>query len=120
VSSDDETGRMLRAQWLSALEEIADLELQRRMWLDPANTNPHWSYIEFVCSYPDADQLTGARSKGWLSPAEAELLPDFGRTLLAHHAPTGNDFDNEAVLKDPAWHTVSRAAQHALAALSSR
>jgi hypothetical protein len=68
VPANDETGKNLRAQWLGALGQIADLELQHRTWLDPANRNPHWSYIEFVCCYPDADQLEDGQQKGWLCP----------------------------------------------------
>jgi len=108
---DDETGKALQAQWLSALDELADLELQRRTWLDHTKRNPHWSYIEFVCSYPDADQLKFAQAKGWLSPAAAKILIEFGDILFAHKSPTGSDFDSEAVLSDPVWHEVVRAAQ---------
>jgi hypothetical protein len=109
--ANDETGKILRAQWLGALDEIADLELQRRTWLDPANRNPHWSYIEFVCRYPDADQLKDGQRQGWLSPAEAKILLEFGQVLIAHKSPTGDDYDNEAIVDDPAWHKVVRAAQ---------
>jgi hypothetical protein len=119
TSANDQTGKVLREQWPAFLDDIADLELQRRTWLDPANRNPHWSYIEFVCSYPDADQLKDGRNKGWLSPAEAEILLEFRQVLVAHKAPTGNAFDNEAVLNDPAWHDVVRAAQLAQQAIAS-
>ena len=43
VSANDETGKILRTQWLHALTELADLDLQRRTWLDLTNKNPHWS-----------------------------------------------------------------------------
>lgn len=115
----NETGQALRTLWLGALAEIADLDLQRRTWLNPANTNPHWSYVEFVCSYPDADQLREGREKGWLSPAESQILLDFEQRLSAHQSPTGNDYDNEAILNDPAWHSVVQAAQKALLDLSA-
>src|SRR4051794_22061446 len=110
MAEEDATGRSLRTQWLAALDEIADIELQRRMWLDPANTNPHWSYVEFVCSFPDNDQLADAHKRGWLSSSEADILVKFGRALFAHQSPTGKDFDHEAVLNDPAWHDIVRAA----------
>jgi hypothetical protein len=119
VSTNDETGKILRAQWLGALAEIADLELQRRTWLDPTQRNPHWSYIEFVCCYPEENRLRDAREKGWLSPAETAILLEFGQLLLTHKSPTGNDFDHEAVLNDPAWHAVVRAAQLAQQSLAT-
>jgi hypothetical protein len=87
------------------------------MWLDVKNTNPHWSYIEFVCSYPDDDQLDDARNKGWLAAGEVKILNEFRQVLMAHDAPNDNDWDNGAVLNDSAWHTVVDAAQKATASL---
>jgi hypothetical protein len=113
-----DTGQLLRRDWLAHLKDIADLDLQRRTWLDPTKTNPHWSYVEFVCTYPDADQLKSAQERGWLSAAETKILSEFGRTLFAHESPTGSDWDNEAILNDPAWHEVVRSAQMALQELA--
>jgi hypothetical protein len=112
--SDPEAGQILRTEWLSHLSDLADIELQRRTWLDPNNRNPHWSYIEFVCSYPGTRQLYDAQAKGWLAPHEAHVLLDFRRILVAHKSPTRNDYDNEAVLNDPAWQSVVLAAQKAI------
>ncbi len=108
---DEVVARRLRCYWFSSLREISDLALQRRRWLDPANRNPHWSYIEFVCSYPDHDQLADAHARGWLTAAEFRIMSEFLQTLSAHSAPTGDDHDNAAVLDDPAWHAVVTAAQ---------
>jgi hypothetical protein len=112
--SDLETRQIIRRNWLCALEEIADLELQRRTWVDPTNTNnPHWSYIEFICSYPSSEELADAPKKGYLSLREAEILTDFRRILVSHKPPAGDAWDNEAVLNDPAWHQVVAAARNA-------
>ena len=108
------TSDVLRDIRFGSLREIADLELQRKTWLDPTNTNPHWSYVEFVCSYPDDDQLTDGQDNGWLSPTEARVLSEFRKILVAHQSPTGDHVDNAAVLNDPAWHEVVRQAQAAL------
>jgi len=116
---EDDTGEALRKWWFQVLSEIADPDLQRRTWLDLQNTNPHWSYVEFVCSYPNDEQLADARNKGWLSPTEAEILEGFRRILEAHKAPNGRDWNNEAVLDDPAWHRVVEAAQKAKAELAA-
>jgi hypothetical protein len=93
--------------------EISDLELQRRTWLDPANRNPHWSYVEFVCSFPGDDQLDDAKRHGFLSAEEHAILIDLNRALIRHKAPGGDDYDNEAVLHDPAWHAVAAQADEA-------
>ena len=111
--TDGETGQLLRENWYRSLNEISDLSLQRRMWLDPENTNPHWSYIEFVCTYPDDDQLQEAHERKWLSADETKILMNFGRILLNYKCPHGNTFDNEAILNDPAWHMIVRVAQAA-------
>ncbi|MHC2255182.1 hypothetical protein ACVILK_004874 [Bradyrhizobium embrapense] len=116
--TNEETGRLVRKIWWSSLDEIGNLDLQRRTWLDPNNKNPHWSFVEFVCSYPDTDELEAGQKKGWLSPAEATILIEFGKTLAAHKSPAGNDYDNAAILDDPAWHDVVRSAQQALQKLT--
>ena len=40
------------------------------MWLDPENSNPYWSYIEFVENFPDIGQLADAHTRGWLNAHE--------------------------------------------------
>jgi hypothetical protein len=107
-----ETQSTLRRQWFSSVKEISDIELQRRTWLDPTNRNPHWSYIEFCCSYPAADQLHDGRHKGYLRADEFELLQELRDALTAHKAPGGNDYDNAVVLNDPAWLSVVVLAKH--------
>jgi hypothetical protein len=105
--------------WFEALREIADLDLQRQRWLDPANSNPHWSYVEFVCKYPDSDQLMDGSRRNYLSPAEATVLQEFGEMLYAHKSPNGNNYNHEAILNDPAWQEVVRAAGAALKRLEA-
>ena len=113
-TADNETRQILRRNWFSALVEIADLQLQRRTWLNSTNANnPHWSYIEFACSYPDNEQLAEGLEKGYLLPREAEILIAFGRVLMGYKPPKGDAWDNKAVLNDPAWHLVVKAAQKA-------
>jgi hypothetical protein len=103
----------LRTSWFSSVAEIADLDLQRRTWLDKANRNPHWSYVEFVCSFPQEDQLEHAHREGWLSKRELGILSDLRRILLSHAAPCGDDYDHARILDDPNWHAVAAAAEHA-------
>ena len=103
----------LRTSWFSSVSEIADLDLQRRTWLDMTNRNPHWSFIEFACSYPDRDQVSQARREGWLSAEESRALNDL-RLILDGYSPPGDyPYDNAAVLADPAWRSVVDAADRA-------
>jgi hypothetical protein len=111
------TRSTLREQWWESLSEIADLALQRRKWLDPQSANPHWSYIEFACSYPDALMLREAETNGILSSSEATIFLKFGQVLNAYLAPHGNDYGHQAILNDPAWHKVVKAAKVAMETL---
>ncbi len=40
-------------------------------------------------------------------------MSELRQTLLAHSDPQGDDYDNAAVLDDPAWHAVVTAAERA-------
>ncbi|HTT81318.1 MAG TPA: hypothetical protein VMF86_16725 [Stellaceae bacterium] len=113
MDGDVEVGKQLRQNWFQSVQELSDLELQRRTWLNTSNTNPHWSYIEFVECYPLPDQLEDALDQGWLSRREFEVLTELGRLVGLHAAPSGDDFNNAAVLDDPAWHRVAAAAARA-------
>src|SRR5690242_9515175 len=113
VTTDRSVAGQLRSGWFCLVSEIADLGLQRRMWLDPTNDNPHWSYIEFTCSYPDPDQLLQARREGWLGTSEHQILAALGQAIDAYAPPRDDDYDNAAVLADPAWHRVVEAADQA-------
>ena len=117
--ADDVIRQRLRTIWFEALKEIGDLDLQRERWLDPNNTNPHWSYVEFVCCYPTPDQLMDGSRKGYLSPAETIVLQDFGKILYAHKTPNEDDYDHKSILNDPAWHEVVVAAAATLQRLEA-
>jgi hypothetical protein len=115
ATPDDETRQIIRRNWFYALGEIADIELQRRTWLDLTNTdNPHWSYVEFIESYPRDDELLDGLEKGYLSPQEADIFADFRRIKAAYKPPSGKNWDHAAILNDPAWHRVVQAAQRAV------
>lgn len=111
---DETLAPRLRGCWFSSVQEISDLDLQRRQWLDPANSNPHWSYIEFVESYPSSGQHRDALTRGWLSEHEFNVLSDLRQRLSEHSAPQGDDYENAAVLNDPAWHAVVASAQRTI------
>ena len=108
-----EVERQLRLDWLSSVNEIADLGLQRRSWLDPLVRNPHWSYVEFCESFPKLDQLEGAREEGWLKQSEYEILSELRRAIHAHTPPSGKDYDHAVILADPAWQAVVAVAERA-------
>ena len=108
--TDDAIARRLCCNWFSSVRELADFDLQRRTWLVPTNRNPHWSYIEFVNSYPDEEQLIDAQVRGWLTAPEFDALNELKRTIEAYSAPGAEDYDNAAVLDDPTWRAVIQTA----------
>ena len=115
---DANTWKILRDQWWKSLEELADLELQHR-WLDTENANPHWSYVELACTYPDAEMIQEAEKEGGVSPEEAKIFLSFGRTLTAYRAPNGDDYGHAEIFCDPAWRKITEAAETALQALGT-
>ena len=113
LKADEAVAGQLRSWWFCLVYEISDIGLQRRTWLDRTNRNPHWSYVEFVASYPDHDQILHARQQGWLTAREFEILYEFRRILIAYAPPGDNHYDNAAVLDYPAWRSVVEAAERA-------
>jgi len=112
-----------RLQWLECLRDFADLDLQCRMWLDSSNTNPHWSFVEFMCTYFN-DTLhqrdySWALGQGLVTPEEAEAVASLHQALVGYDAPNGDDFDNLAVLRDPAWRAITVEAARSLEHLSA-
>ena len=40
-----------RENWLISINELTDYNLQKTSWLNKETKSPHWSYVEFMCSY---------------------------------------------------------------------
>ena len=106
VSDASDFRRAWRLRWWGCLSDFADIDLQRRRWLDPENTNPHWSYVEFMCSYFNdllCDQgYDWASNEGLVTKEEVQAVAALHGLLDRHAAPQGDDYDNEKVLNDPA------------------
>lgn len=114
-----------RASWLSSIQEIADLEMQRATWLNPHNGNPHYSFVEYIEVYFD-DLALGdvgggyaARiAEGLLSDEEAAAASRLHALLDRYESPT-DDYDHRAILEDPEWHRVVGAVREVQASLSA-
>lgn len=113
MTSQTDVTDQLRRMWFLSIYELSNIDLQRRTWLDRSNTNPHWSYVEFVEMYPQPEQLSHALNHGWLSTQEFEILQKFRGLLESHTPPAGDFYDHDAILADPAWHAVAEAAESA-------
>lgn len=112
-----------RMRWLSSIKDFADEETQRRVWPDPANTNPHYSFVECFCCYFDDldlsdDGYARALDEGLVSEAEVAAVADFHNFTDTYESPT-DDYDHQAILMDANWTEVVALAKRAQAALLS-
>ncbi len=113
-----------RANWLTSVQELADLEMQRATWLNPNSGNPHYSFIEYVTVYFNDLSLDEANG-GYTARIAENLLSDVEAAaasrlhfLLDSYRPPTDDYDHHAILEDPSWHSVAAAAKEAQALLS--
>ena len=101
------TKEIWRQRWLDSINELTSLELQEKAWLDPANENPHWTFVEFMSSYFDDlfinETYSDLIDKGWLTQVEYEIIKDWHNSLDTYESPDKNDYDNSAILKDQKW-----------------
>lgn len=96
-----------REKWLGCINKLTSLDLQKKSWLDRTHTNPHWSFAEFMCNYFDDlaidDNYKDTLDKGWVTSQEFEIIKDWHEALDKYDSPKNDDYDNEAILKDPKW-----------------
>jgi hypothetical protein len=123
MNDDLEWRRNWRANWLSSIQEFADDETQRLLWLDTANTNPHFSFVEYLSCYFDGLCLSDygyewAIKQSFVSEQEAEAVAAFHEIADAYRSPT-DDYDHQAILADPKWQDVVATAKQAQAKLLS-
>ena len=113
MTSDDK--KIWRERWLGCINELTSLDLQKKSWLDKTHTNPHWSFVEFMCSYFDDlsidDNYKYQIDNGWLTDQELEIIKDWHEALDKYNAPKNDDYDHEAILKDPKWLDILQSGQ---------
>lgn len=121
MSDHGERRRNWRVNWLGSIQEFADGDGQRRMWLDPTNTNPHFSFVECMSCYFDGLALSDggyswARIQGLVSDPESAAVQSFHALAEAYRSPS-SDYDHRAILDDPSWAEVVAAAKQSQIAL---
>jgi hypothetical protein len=111
-----------RNRWLSCINELTSLELQRKSWLDKSNTNPHWTFVEFMCSYIDDlgidNNYKYQLNEGWILKSEYEIIKSWNELLNKYNSPTNDDYDVEAILADKDWQLIVKEGQKAKNELS--
>ena len=99
-----------RNQWLLAIFELTSIEYQKKTWLDLANTNPHYSFTEFMCFYFD-DLLVDIPypdyvRNGWVNEEEYLIIKKWHELLDNYDAPKNQGAENTAVINDPKWNEI--------------
>lgn len=89
------------------IKDLTNLEYQKRTWLDPNNTNPYYSFIEFMCSYFDDLNISVGYEKlidkGLVTQMEFDSIAEWNNSLFEYDSPNKDDYDNKSVLNDPKW-----------------
>jgi hypothetical protein len=119
MTDEEDQRHNWRLMWLSSIQAFSDSETQRTRWLDPAERNPHFSFVECMCSYFDDARLSedDAYQKrlatGILGEEEVAAVAEFHAIAKQYKSPSDDDWDSKAVLEDVKWQAVVDAAQRA-------
>jgi hypothetical protein len=115
----------MRDEVIGAVQALADLEYQRRVWIrqelpqpgyyDDLTVNIHILYDDTRVLEEPADTVGDVLR----SDAEAAAMVPMRDQLDALFERYGTDLSDEEYLNTPEWPGVVRAAQHALAALTA-
>lgn len=109
------TREMWRERWLDSINELASLDLQIKSWLDKENSNPHWSFVEFMCTYFDdlslEDNYHYARNNGWITTQEFGIIREWHEALDKYNSPHNDDYDHEGILHDQKWLAIVEIGQ---------
>lgn len=111
-----------RSRWLSCLNELTSIKLQQKSWVDKSNTNPHWSFVEFMCSYFDDlaidNQYEYPLTENWITKNEFEIIKKWHGLLDKYDSPSNDDYDVVNILKDRNWQLIVEEGQKAKIELS--
>src|SRR5690606_28326293 len=91
-------------------------------WLDKTNTNPHWSFVEFISCYFDDlgidNNYEYHLKNDWISKNEFETIKLWHQLLDNYNSPTNDVYDVEAILNDKQWQLIVEEGQKAKSKLS--
>ncbi|PKG42577.1 hypothetical protein [Psychroflexus sp. MES1-P1E] len=111
-----------RNRWLSCINELTSLNLQRQSWFDKRNSNPHWSFVEFMCSYFDDlgidNNYEYQLKQGWITRTELDTVSTWHQLLDKYDSSKKDDYDVEAILSDKNWLVIIEEGEKAKNELS--
>jgi len=95
-----------RENWLASINELTNFILQKKSWLDRTQINPHWSFIEFTCSYFDDSFINNYEyqiENRLITNQEFEIIKNWHEALYNYNSPNKDDYNHEAILNDENW-----------------
>ena len=112
---ESELKKIWRKNWLSSIQYIASIKDQNQYWIDPEQSNPHWSFVEIMCEYFDDLNLDKGLEnyveKGFVSENEYKLVIKLHNQLDKYEPPNKDEYDHIAILKDPTWISICNEAK---------
>jgi len=104
---NEELRKVWRPNWLSSINELTSLRLQKNSWLDKNAPSAHWTFVEFMCSYFDNlgidDNYKDPLKRKLLSSEEFEIIRPWHEALDKYKSPKNNDYAVNKILEDPSW-----------------
>ena len=100
-----------RAKWLTSINELTSIDLQKESWLDKNNTNPHRSFVEFTCCYFDDvlimdDIYQTELLNNWITIEEYNTIIEWHELLRKYNPPREDTYAHKAILEDVTWQEV--------------
>ena len=96
-----------RPRWLSSINELTDLELQKISWLDAKVENPHWTYVEFMCSYLNdlglEDNYKDPLERKLITTEELQIIIEWHKKLTEYEVPNNEHYNHTEILNDSKW-----------------
>lgn len=122
MTKEQSQKELWRNRWLRCINELTSYNLQLKSWLDSSNANPHWSFIEFMCSYFDDlvidNDYEYQLKENWISEPEFEIIREWHNLLDKYDSPNNDDHNREGILNDEKWKMIVKLGQEAKIELS--
>jgi len=113
--------KLWRNRWLSCINELTSFELQKKSWIDEINSNPHWSFVEFMCNYFDDlgidNNYEYQLKKEWVSEKELETIIKWHELLDKYNSPKNDDSNHLSIIEDKTWKLIIQEGKKAVSEL---
>ena len=119
MSAEQDERREWRLLWLSSMQAFADSYTQMTRWPAATKAKPRFSFVGCMSGYFDEaylrepDAYNTRLAAGQVSSAEVAAVSRFHSLAESYESPTEDDWNSEAILRDPKWQEVVAAAQDA-------